>query len=301
MTVLEAYQTAVVKLRASGLDESEARLSARILLERGTGTPHAHLKTPQQLLFEGACPAPWADGLERLLKGEPLAYICRQREFFGLAFHCDNRALIPRPETEMLVEAAIARLQNHSGTPVSGAPVSGTLVADLGTGTGCIAVSVAQAVAQAVVLATDASADALQLARENARRHGVAGCVEFVAGDADNWAAPLLREGFGARFDLLLCNPPYIATREIETLTPQIRDWEPRPALDGGEDGLHCYRQLAAQCPALLQPGGALLVELGAGQFEAVRAIFEDSNWTVASPIFDLAGIARVLAATQSG
>ncbi len=318
MTTAEAYRKSMELLLDSGFSLPRARLEARLLLDDVSGVRYSHLLQPEAVL-DAPAQGRLRHACSQLTSDVPLAYLLREREFFGLPFRCDRRALIPRPETEMLVEAAVARLQNlqnHSGALVSGALVSGALVsgalvsgalvsgalvADLGTGTGCIAVSVAHALPQAVIYATDASEDALQLARENARRHGVTGRVEFVAGDADNWAAPLLREGFGAMFDLLLSNPPYIATRKIESLAPQIRDWEPRAALDGGADGLHCYRQLAAQCPVLLKPGGAFIVELGAGQFEAVRAIFEAHNWTVAPPIFDLGGIGRVLVATQAG
>lgn len=295
MTTAEAYQKSMGLLLDSGFSLPRARLEARLLLDGVSGVRYSHLLQPEAVL-DAPAQGRLRHACSQLTSDVPLAYLLREREFYGLPFRCDRRALIPRPETETLVEAAIARLQNFSGALINGA-----LIADLGTGTGCIAVSVAYALPQAVVYATDASEDALQLARENARRHGVAGQIEFVAGDAGNWAAPLLREGFGAMFDLLLSNPPYIATGEIESLAPQIRDWEPRLALDGGDDGLLPYRQLAAQCGALLKPGGALMMELGAGQFEAVRAIFEENMWTVAPPIFDLAGTARVLVATQAG
>jgi release factor glutamine methyltransferase len=219
---------------------------------------------------------------------QPLAYLTRQREFFGLPFHCDRRALIPRPETEILVELAATRLKNNGGA----------LIADLGTGSGCIAVSVAHAVPGSVIYATDLSPGALDLARENAALNHVANRIEFVAGRTAKWASPLLREGFGGMFDCVLSNPPYISKPDIETLEPQIRDWEPRLALDGGDDGLDCYRQIASQCGALLKPDGFLAVELGAGQFAAVESLFHSEGWVVEASIRDFADIERVLVAT---
>jgi release factor glutamine methyltransferase len=227
--------------------------------------------------------------LGELQRGKPLPYILGQWEFFGLPFRCDERALIPRPETETLVEAAVERLKSKDKV----------LIADLGTGTGCITVSLAHALPNARVYATDASPQALQLARDNASLNDVVDRVVFMTGTIGSWAGPLLREGLSGMFDAVLSNPPYIAAAEIETLQPQIRDWEPRAALDGGIDGLDCYRQIAAQCGLLLAPDGFLMVELGAGQFDIVREIFSAAAWRVAPPIFDLAGIPRVLVAAR--
>ena len=179
-------------------------------------------------------------------------------------------------------------------------------MADLGTGSGCIAVSIAHSLPQTVVYATDLSRDALELARENARLHHVENRIEFVkpidylSEKVNNWSLPLEREGFAGMFDCVVTNPPYISPRDIEQLPPQIKDFEPRLALDGGEDGLDCYRQIAAQCGTLLTPDGFLLAELGAGQFAEVRAIFESNGWSVSPPIFDFAGHERVLRAVIS-
>jgi release factor glutamine methyltransferase len=137
-----------------------------------------------------------------------------------------------------------------------------------------------------VVYATDLSPGALDLARENAALNHVANRIEFVSGRTAKWASPLLREGFGGMFDCVLSNPPYISKPDIEALEPHIRDWEPRLALDGGDDGLDCYRQIAAQCGALLKPNGFLAMELGAGQFASVQSIFADEAWTVEPPVW---------------
>jgi release factor glutamine methyltransferase len=186
MTTSEAYQKSVSLLIDSGFSLSRARLEARLLLDHVCGVRHAHLLQPERVLT--------AREHEELLhlcmelrSCQPSAYLTRQREFFGLPFRCDRRALIPRPETEILVELAAARLRNNSGA----------LIADLGTGSGCIAVSMAHAVPGSVVYATDLSPGALDLARENAALNHVANRIEFVAGRTSKWASPLLREGFG--------------------------------------------------------------------------------------------------------
>jgi len=288
MTIRDAYETSGRYLRTvGGIDAAEAHVRARLLVDHLAKVRYAHLVQPARELHPDD-EVRLQETLHRLARGYPLPYVMGRCEFFGLSFHCDERALIPRAETETLVEAAVARLG------VAG----NTRVADLGTGTGCIAVSIAHAVPEATVYTTDVQSAALDLARENAVRHGVAARVHCIPGDAADWAAPLLHIGAGS-FTAVLSNPPYIARDEIARLQPEIRDWEPRAALDGGVDGLDCYRCIAAQCGVLLQPDGFLMVELGAGQYEPVRDIFTAEGWSVAPPLFDLAGIARVLTAEQ--
>jgi release factor glutamine methyltransferase len=289
LTVVQAYEKGVRLLIASGFDRNEACSLARIVLDRATGLRHAHLMRPDAVLHADARAA-LSSSLHELRAGRPLPYILGQWEFFGLPFRCDERVLIPRPETETLVEAALERLEGKGAVRI----------ADLGTGSGCIAVSLAHALPNATVYATDASPQALQLARDNAILNGVAHRVEFVAGVVGNWADPLLRHELDGMFDAVLSNPPYIAVAEIEALQPQIRDHEPRMALDGGGDGLDCYRQIAAQCGPLLAPDGFLATELGDSQFDAARAIFTAAGWTVASSHLDLSGRARVLVAARN-
>ena len=282
MIVSEIYAAAQARLCAAGWDNEEARGAARILADEAAGARFSHLSRPEKAI-QGDAFARWQANLEKVERGVPLPYVLGRQEFFGLEFICDERGLIPRPETEMLVETAVADLKNHP-TP---------RVADLGTGSGCIAVAVAQALPQARVWASDVSDDARALALANAEKHGAAERVTFVPGIEGAWAAPLRRHVF----DAILTNPPYIARAEIEILQTQVRDFEPRGALDGGEDGLDCYRQLAAQCREILAPGGVFRAELGAGQFDAVRTIFAAHGWQVAAPLFDFQGIARVLTA----
>ncbi len=282
MTVSEIHAEALARLRELGWHTDEARGTARILTDEAAQTRFAHLSQPEKMI-DGETLALWRKNIEKVAHGVPLPYVLGRREFFGLEFICDERALIPRPETEMLVEAATELLTDHAAPRI----------ADLGTGSGCIAVSITHALPHARIYATDLSPAALDLARANARKHNVTDWITFVPGITGDWAAPLR----GQLFDAILTNPPYISRADIENLQTQVRDFEPRGALDGGDDGLDCYRQLAAQCGEILAPGGVFLAELGAGQFDDVRTIFEKSDWNVEAPLFDFQGIALVLQA----
>ncbi len=282
MTITEIYREALTLLRAAHHDENEARLIARLLADDAAQTRFAHLSQPEKFLDE-ATKNRWREQLNRVAWGEPLPYVLGHQEFFGLDFFCDARALIPRPETELLVEFAAECLEHYSAPHL----------ADLGTGSGCIAVSLAYHLPNAQVWATDISSAALELARANAQKHNVENRVHFQQGQSEKWAAPLGK----LTFDAIVSNPPYIARGEIETLQTSVAAHEPHSALDGGADGLDCYRALAAQCRILLHPSGFFACELGAGQFDNVKIIFESKGWTVDSPLYDLQEIARVLIA----
>jgi len=292
MTIFEARQAAVIRLLQIDSNQRESQLCARLLIDEITSTPHAHL-THAADEFSPAQIARLETALAQLENGKPLAYILGKRDFYKLQFQSDARALVPRPETELLVEEVLKRARSTSEITI----------ADLGTGTGCIAISLAHELPNATIIATDVSREALALAKQNAstlvpesvRQNR----LKFIRGVLGDWAGPLFNhdsEYFGP-FDFLVSNPPYIAHDEIENLQREVRDFEPRLALDGGEDGLDCYRQLASQCGVLLKPNGAFLCELGMGQFEDAREIFESHNWRVENPILDFAGIARVLIA----
>lgn len=282
MTIAEIYREALILLRATHHEDEEARAIARILTDEVGEMRFSHLSQPERVLDE-ATTARWREQLNRVAWGEPLPYVLGRQEFCGLEFHCDARALIPRPETELLVEFAQTRLEDYPAPRV----------ADLGTGSGCIAVSLAHFLPYAEVWATDISPDALELAGANAQKHGVKQRVHFRQGQIENWAATLE----DLKFDAILSNPPYIPRREIETLQFSVRAHEPYSALDGGDDGLACYRQLAAQCHVLLNEGGFFACELGAGQWEEVKNIFGDAGWTVDLHLHDLQEIPRVLIA----
>ena len=210
----------------------------------------------------------------------PAKYLTGECEFYSLKLAVSPSVLIPRPETEFLVERALEVLPKDGET----------LVADLGTGSGAIAIAVAARRRKARVVATDASADALAVARGNTERHDVAGQVELREG---SWFQALEP---GMLFDAILSNPPYVARADLERAMPEVRDHEPRRALDGGHDGLDSLRPLVAGAPEWLKPGGWLIVEVGAGQAKAVVALADEAeNYEAPTVAPDLAGIGRVV------
>jgi len=201
--------------------------------------------------------------LKRRLRLEPVQYITGRAAFMLSEFEVTPDVLIPRPETEALTEVALEVL--------AGAP-EGAVVADIGTGSGVIAVTLAQKVAGARIVATDSSATALAVARRNAERLGVGERIEFLEGSLLD---PLKDAGLGGSVSLLVSNPPYVRTGELDALPEEVRSFEPLLALDGGEDGLDCLRVLAQDGPALLTDGGFALFEVGLGQAETVAALME--------------------------
>jgi len=225
MTILEAHGRGLQVLAASrNLPREEAHARARLLLDFVAGRRYAHLMSPAQVLEPRQAQA-FERALERAARGEPLPYIVGEQEFAGRAFHVTPATLIPRPETEYLAEAVGKYLQAQ-GAQRNQDELS---LADLGTGSGALAVTLALEVPGARVLATDISAAALEVAARNARRHGVEGRVELALSDA-SWLAPLR----GRTFSAIVSNPPYIAARDIEALQIEVRGFEPRAALDGG-------------------------------------------------------------------
>ncbi len=208
---------------------------------------------------------------------EPVAYLRGEREFYGRPFRVDRRVLVPRPDTEILVEVALRRLR---GRDLS------ARVLDLCTGSGCVAITLKLERPTLSVDATDLSPDAIAVARDNAHRLGAIWNVRFAVGDL---LAP------GGPYDLITANPPYIATSEIATLQADIRDHEPRLALDGGADGLDLVRRIVAAAPGWLAPGGALAMELGAGQAEEVVRLFEAHGFTDVQKTRDYGGHDRVV------
>ena len=231
--------------------------------------------------------------LSRRANREPLQYLLGTQEFCGMEFEVDHSVLIPRPETELLVEAAVRCADRRPGA--GRRPV----IADVGTGSGCIAVSLARRLPLAVLYATDRSAEALRVARRNAERHGVAGQVTFLEGDL---LAPLRARGLSVQADLVISNPPYITEREWEALQPEVRLFEPRLALAGGEDGLAVYRRLVREAAERLNTAGWLLMEVGQGQAESVRALVAETKRYGAMDVrLDQAGIERVLCTQLKG
>ena len=211
-----------------------------------------------------------------------MAYLLGQREFYGRVFKVDKRVLVPRPDTETLVDVALERTRACS--------MSMRLL-DLCTGSGCVAITLARERPTSRVTATDVSADALEVARANAQRLGAYN-VAFVEGDL---YAPVA----GARFDVITANAPYIATSEIATLMPDVRDFEPRLALDGGADGLDLVRRIVADAHGVLVPGGVLALEVGAGEAPAVAALLSEHGFASVDVRRDYGKIERVVSGAR--
>ncbi|MEY4388271.1 MAG: peptide chain release factor N(5)-glutamine methyltransferase [Verrucomicrobiota bacterium] len=265
VTVLEAIQKTADFLAPKGVDSP--RLQAELLLAHVLQLPRMKL----YLNFDRALAPAEVDAFRELVRRraqrEPLQHLLGSVSFCGLDFTSNRHALIPRPETETLAQLAWEFLQAHASAEPA--------MLDFGTGTGCIAVTVAVKCPRAQVWAVDISAPALTLARENAARHNVGERVRFFAGDGFA-ALPA-----GMQFDLIVSNPPYIAGAEIATLEPEVRDHDPRLALDGGADGLDFYRRLAEQGGGWLRSGGQIMLEFGDGQTPAIEKIFTEQNWVV--------------------
>jgi release factor glutamine methyltransferase len=315
-TVMSVLRWTTSRFEERGLETP--RLDAEVLIASALGLPRLQLYVqfdrplgPEEL---GAI----REAVKRRQGGQSVAYVVGHKEFFGLDFAVDPRVLVPRPDTETLVDEALARVgatglarkgnaraaepaasgldeppapQANPITPIAPLPTTPPLrIADVGTGSGAIIVSLGQRLPGAALYAVDASADALEVARGNAERHGVR--VTFLEGDL---AEPL---GAFAPFDLIVANLPYIPSAEIATLPPEVRA-EPRTALDGGPDGLDLVRRLIAAAPALLAPGGALALEVGTGQAATVAAICLTAGLADIQQRRDLGSVDRVVSARK--
>lgn len=282
-TIRQALALGARRLKSKGIPDA-ARDAALLLAEAmGTSAASLYVRSDGPLGEEEA--SRFEAMLARREKLEPVAYILGRREFFGFTFRCDPRALIPRPETELVVEEALALAAEFGG---------GKLL-DVGTGSGCIALSFAAVCGEEwSVVASDISEAALQLARENARRFGFdGGRVRFVLSDLFE---KVMDE---APFNLAVSNPPYVAGREWDRLPPDVREYEPEEALYGGEDGLAVIRRILAEAPAALCSGGWLILEIGEGQAAQVKEIARSvGRYDPAATRVrrDLAGIERVAA-----
>jgi release factor glutamine methyltransferase len=265
-TVEELLRAGVERLRASGSESP--RLDAELLLGHAIGADRTVVVAHPEAPVGADAAATFHAGVERRAKGEPVAYIRGFKEFYGLAFSTDRRALIPRPETERLVELATAEVMRRLTSAPRPAGSGPLRVADIGTGSGTVVVSLAVACRrrgvhdEIEILATDASPEALDLARENAVGHGVADRVRFVEAD-------LLPPVVGEPFDLVLANLPYVRSDAVDDL-PIAASFEPRAALDGGSDGLEVIGRLLGRLDDVIAPGGQALVEIGADQGEAI-------------------------------
>jgi len=251
-----------LKERLEEVSVEEAEREALFMLAHLEGAGPSELLARLDEPLDVGCIEVLDGWVERRARHEPLQYILGSTEFWSLEFRVTPDVLIPRPETELLVEEGIRFLRDHTGG----------LVLDLCTGSGCVAVSIARELPEASVLATDVSAAALDIARENARSNDVAERIVFLEGDL---FAALEGRGLDASFDLIVSNPPYIASSDVDVLQPEVSLYEPRSALDGGEDGLSFIRRIVEDAPRFLRPGGLLLVEIGNGQAEDVGRLME--------------------------
>lgn len=242
--------------------------------------------------MEAPAPARYRDLVARRAARQPLQYLTGVQEFWSLAFKVTPAVLIPRPETEGIVEAFLRLCE-------SPAPV----VLDIGTGSGCLAVTVAKEVPGARVFAADVSGEALDVARDNAAAHGVAARIEFHRGDLFGpFRGPVPGAELAGRADFILTNPPYLGDDEFPGLMPEVRDHEPRGALSAGPDPLAVHRRLARECVEFLKPGGHLIAEMGLGQEAGLRALYGGQPRLEVTDVRpDLAGIPRVLVARARG
>ncbi|SKA35080.1 release factor glutamine methyltransferase [Enhydrobacter aerosaccus] len=272
-----------VALTAAGIDN--ARFEARLLLSYAAGL------SVEQLIAHGRDAAPPAivSALRTLtarrVQREPMAYILGEREFWGLPFKVSPAVLVPRPDSETLIEATLGLMPDRQRA---------WRILDLGVGSGCLLLTLLREYPNALGWGVDISAEALTVAKSNAEALGVAGRATFRLGDwrLEGWA-----QGLPGPFDLVVSNPPYIETSTIDRLMPEVGRYEPRAALDGGPDGLEAYRAIAAAGRKLVTPGGFLLVEGGAGQAPDISGIFSSCGMSVMPFWKDLGGVERVVGA----
>ena len=257
----------------------EARMDAALLLghllgrDRGYMISHSEDSVPRELVDQ------YRQAVDRRAKGEPLQYITGHQEFFGLDFEVSPAALIPRPETELLVETAIDLMEGRDQP----------FICDVGTGTGCIAITLLVHLPKAKGLAIDISKDALELARRNASKHGVIDRITFLLSDCFEAVAE------PDQFDLIASNPPYVAEDAVSGLQREVRDFEPLVALTPGGDGLAVIKRLISEAQQRVRTGGYLLLEIGFDQRERVLRLIDEESWKVLDVHKDLQGIPRTV------
>ena len=289
MTGIELLNWSTNRLKDHRIENP--RLNAELLLARSLNLSreglyrnlHGQLKEKERETLEKM--------IQRRISGEPLQYILEKQEFWSIDLKVDPRVLIPRPETELLVEQSLLILSENSfwGVPS---------ILEIGTGSGAIAIALAKEVKDIFLIATDISRDALVLARENAKSAGIQDQIKFVNGDL---FGPLHPSKEKKPFDFILSNPPYIIRHEIGSLAKEVREYEPTIALDGGEDGLEFYRHLISQAPFYLREGGWLLLEIGQNQREMVSKLIEEEGTFLKSEcVRDLSGFERVVKAQKN-
>jgi release factor glutamine methyltransferase len=277
----EYLQMGEARLR-TGPHPERARLDAETLLLHLTGKNRAWLLTHLDDPFGGCTSIGYSQQIERRLAGEPIQYITGECEFYGLPFHVNKDVLIPRPETEHLVEKMLELAASFERPRI----------VDVGTGSGAIAVTLAHSLPAAQLTATDLSSAALNVARKNAELNEVAERVRLLEGD-------LLAPVAGEQFELVVSNPPYVASSDRETLAVEVREYEPDLALFAGSHGLDIYRRLTPLAYDAVVPGGYVLFEIGHGQATAIAELFSAAGFCDIQFTKDLQGIERVISARR--
>lgn len=252
-------------LKNKGIDAP--RLSAELLLSHVLGLKRIELYTQFNRIVGEDCLSQLHTLVKRAAEHEPIAYLTGKREFYSLEFEITKDCLIPRPETELLVERAIEFLRNRPGQQ---------FICDLCTGCGCVAIAVARNFANCQVVATDISDAALEVAERNITKHGLSGRLTLLKGDLFEPIIP----GLGpAKFDLIVCNPPYVSEPEFEKLAKNVRDFEPKRAIAAGQDGLDIIKRIVVGAGQFLKPAAMLMLEIGNTQGHAVRKMLDDTKY----------------------
>jgi release factor glutamine methyltransferase len=282
VSVAEATRLMAQSFRLAGVED--AKVDARALLCHALHLDRARLISGSERILEAREIAAISTLAARRLRREPVSRIRGRKEFWTLMLEVTPAVLVPRPETETVVEAALDAMDRDS------LKMEKLRILDIGTGSGALLLALLSELPGAVGTGTDVSAEAIAVARGNAERNGLAARCTFVECH--------IAQAVEGLFDLIVSNPPYIPRHEIASLAPEVRDYAPAVALDGGHDGLDAYRAVAGEAHRLLAPAGWLVVELGAGQEPAVRALFTNAGLRVTAARKDLAGIPRALSAT---
>jgi release factor glutamine methyltransferase len=280
-TIALALVAARRRLQAAGIEN--AALDARLLLCKAAGLDMSALIAGDRNTLAAETIAAFGCLCERRARREPVVRILGTKEFRGLSFALNEATLVPRPETEILVDVALDHVRRMAGRPLR--------ICDLGAGSGAILIALLSELSEATGVGIDISQPALDMAMANALRHGVGDRIAFIHGD---FSMPL-----DETFDVVVANPPYIPHGDLAGLEPDVRLYDPALALDGGPDGLAAFTIIAAQLPALLKPGGAAFVEIGAGQGDSVTALFAGQGLEILAVHPDLAGIGRIVIAEK--